>query len=85
MQMGMQDGAFGMSAAGADVDRDGWEDIYVANMFSSAGSRISRMSEFKPEIGHGGRAKFQHLARGQYSVSQPERSGIRRCQCAKPV
>jgi hypothetical protein len=64
MQLGMRDGAFGMSAAAADFDRDGWEDIYVANMFSSAGSRISRMPEFKPEIPQEGRAKYQHLARG---------------------
>ena len=63
-ESGMQHGAFGMSAAAGDIDRDGWEDIYVGNMFSSAGSRISRLPEFKPGISKDGRAKFQHLARG---------------------
>ena len=64
LEIGMQNGAFGMSAAAGDFDRDGWEDIYVGNMYSSAGSRISRMPEFKPEISDDNRAKFQHLARG---------------------
>ena len=68
MQLGLEDGAFGMAATGADYDRDGWEDIYVANMFSSAGSRISRMPDFKPGISRPQRAKFQHLARGNTLV-----------------
>ncbi len=33
-------------------------------MFSSAGSRISRMADFKPELDKTKRAKYQHLARG---------------------
>lgn len=64
MDVGMRDGAFGMSATVADYDRDGREDIYVSNMFSSAGNRISRMPDFKPEIGEDRRAQFRHLARG---------------------
>ena len=64
MTIGMRDGAFGMSASAADYDRDGWEDIYVGNMYSSAGSRISRMPDFKPEIEAEQRALYRHLARG---------------------
>ncbi len=64
LKVGMQDGAFGMSATSGDFDRDGWEDVYIANMFSSAGSRISRMADFKPELDKTKRAKYQHLARG---------------------
>ena len=38
----VEDSAAGMSAAWGDFNRDGNMDIYVANMFSSAGSRITR-------------------------------------------
>lgn len=64
MEIGMDSGAFGMSASSGDYDRDGWEDLYVGNMFSSAGSRISRMPDFKPGLSEDRVARYQHLARG---------------------
>ncbi|NIP93682.1 MAG: VCBS repeat-containing protein, partial [Akkermansiaceae bacterium] len=61
---GAEDSASGMSAAWGDYDRDGWMDLYVANMFSAAGSRVTRQARFKPGIAAGLRRKFQHFARG---------------------
>jgi hypothetical protein len=62
--MGLLAGAFGMSASAADVNRDGFEDVYVANMFSSAGNRVSRQSKFRPGDSPEQRVKFTHLAGG---------------------
>jgi hypothetical protein len=44
---GVEDIGAGMSASWADFDHDGFMDVYVANMFSSAGRRIAYQSGFK--------------------------------------
>jgi hypothetical protein len=62
--VGLGAGAFGMSASAADVDRDGFDDVYVANMFSSAGNRVARQPQFRPTDSIEHRAKFAHLASG---------------------
>ena len=56
--------AFGMGVTSGDYDGDGWFDIHVSNMFSSAGSRITRQSAFKPDAKHDVKSIFQLLARG---------------------
>ena len=63
-QVGLVDGAFGMSASFGDSNRDGRSDIYVANMFSAAGNRITTQEQFKPGLDNAIRKKFLHLARG---------------------
>jgi len=45
---GVEDTAAGMSVAWGDYNRDGRADLYVGNMFSSAGSRISYQRNFGP-------------------------------------
>jgi len=42
-----------MSVAWSDVDRDGLIDLYVGNMFSSAGSRITNDPKFVQAAGAG--------------------------------
>ncbi len=64
MELGLEDGAFGMSASGGDFNRDGHEDIYIGNMFSAAGSRITRQPMFKEDASRTRRAQYQYLARG---------------------
>lgn len=64
MDIGLKDGGFGMSAATADFNRDGRRDIYVGNMFSSAGSRVTRQPKFRPGDPVGIIEEFQHMARG---------------------
>jgi hypothetical protein len=61
---GLNRGAFGMGVTSADIDHDGWMDVYVANMFSAAGSRISRQDWFKSGQSEAVRASYRHLARG---------------------
>jgi len=85
---GAEDPASGMSAAWGDYDRDGWMDIYVANMFSSAGSRITRQAQFKPHLDPGLRRTFQHFARGNTllrSLAQPEQPGFEDASVAAAV
>lgn len=40
-EMGVADGGFGMGATWGDYDEDGRQDLYVSNMFSKAGRRIT--------------------------------------------
>ena len=58
------DVAFGMSASWGDYDRDGWMDLYIANMFSSAGHRVTSQTQFKPEVSASVRETFKRMARG---------------------
>ena len=47
-----------------DVDRDGLMDLYVGNMFSAAGSRITRQALFKPDADEATRGIYQRFAKG---------------------
>ncbi len=64
MDIGLKDGGFGMSAATGDFDRDGRRDLYVGNMFSSAGNRVTRQPKFRPGDPVGIIGEFQLMARG---------------------
>ena len=80
--VGMTDDAFGMSASSADFNRDGWVDYYKANMFSSAGNRVTHQQQFMTGASDDHRQRMQHLARGNtlfenhagkfHDVSQPQ-------------
>jgi len=60
----VEDSASGMSVAWGDIDRDGQPDIYVGNMFSSAGGRITYQPEFKPDASREVRQRLRRFARG---------------------
>ena len=53
-----------MSVSWADYNRDGLMDLYVANMFSAAGSRITRQALFKPDADEATRGIYQRFAKG---------------------
>lgn len=61
---GVEDMASGMSTAWGDINHDGNIDLYVGNMFSSAGSRITRQPNFKPDSTTEVRSQLQRFARG---------------------
>jgi hypothetical protein len=76
---GAEDSASGMSAAWGDYDRDGWMDLYIGNMFSAAGSRVTRQAKFKPGISDELRTTFRHFARGNTllrNLGQPGSPGF---------
>jgi hypothetical protein len=59
-----EDSASGMSAAWGDYDRDGMMDIYVSNMFSAAGGRITNQTLFKQDASENVRSRLRRFARG---------------------
>jgi hypothetical protein len=61
---GVEDSASGMSVAWGDYDRDGRMDVYVSNMFSAAGSRITSQDKFKTGTDDRIRDRFRRFARG---------------------
>ncbi|MFN0127379.1 MAG: FG-GAP repeat domain-containing protein [Verrucomicrobiales bacterium] len=61
---GVTDTAAGMSACWGDYDTDGWPDLYVSNMFSSAGNRIAFQGRFHSDADEATRRLFQRHARG---------------------
>lgn len=63
-ESGVEDMSAGMSVIWGDVNRDGMRDIYVSNMFSSAGNRIAFQRQFKPGLDEQTLHGFQRHARG---------------------
>ena len=62
-ELGVEDMASGMSVAWADYNRDGKMDLYVGNMFSAAGNRITSRRRFtgnRPNTAQ----QLQRMARG---------------------
>jgi hypothetical protein len=53
----------GMSVSWGDYDRDGRMDVYIANMFSAAGERITHQPRFQPDAPQS-KAVLQRFARG---------------------
>lgn len=60
----VEDSATGMSTSWADYDRDGWMDVFIANMWSSAGNRIAFQEQFKTDATPEEKQRFQRVARG---------------------
>lgn len=61
---GVEDISAGMSVSWGDPNRDGRPDIYVSNMFSSAGERITYQRRFHGDADQTLRAQYQRHARG---------------------
>jgi tetratricopeptide (TPR) repeat protein/peroxiredoxin len=63
-EAGIQDPGAGMSACWSDVNNDGKQDVYVSNMWSAAGQRVSQQANFQDKAPEDVRAFFRHHARG---------------------
>ena len=59
-----EDAGAGMSACWSDYDNDGNQDVYVANMWSSAGQRVSEQKHFQASAPEDIRALYRKHARG---------------------
>jgi tetratricopeptide (TPR) repeat protein/peroxiredoxin len=63
-QAGVEDVGAGMSVAWFDYDNDGAEDLYIADMWTAAGERISQQEIFKKDSPKEIRALYQKHAMG---------------------
>jgi tetratricopeptide (TPR) repeat protein len=63
-QAGVEDVGAGMSVCWFDYDNDGVEDLYVADMWTAAGERISTQDIFKKDASHEIRALYHKHAMG---------------------
>ncbi|MDA2912818.1 VCBS repeat-containing protein [Acidobacteriia bacterium AH_259_A11_L15] len=63
-EAGVEDIGAGMSAAWEDYDNDGWLDLYVGNMWSSAGLRTTMQPMFKADADPAARAALRRMAKG---------------------
>jgi tetratricopeptide (TPR) repeat protein len=63
-QAGVEDIGAGMSVCWNDFDNDGAEDLYVADMWSAAGERISSQKNFKKDASENVRALYRKHAMG---------------------
>ena len=61
---GVEDIASGMSVSWGDYNADGWMDLYVGNMFSSAGERIAYQRQFREGANPDELAAIRRMARG---------------------
>ena len=61
---GVEDPGAGMSACWLDFDNDGKQDIYVSNMWSAAGIRVSQQKNFREKDGGDIRALYRQHAMG---------------------
>ena len=61
---GVDDPGAGMSACWCDLDNDGRQDVYVANMWSAAGLRVSRQKPFQPGAAEKVRGYYRRHAWG---------------------
>src|SRR5271167_1312694 len=63
-EAGVEDVGAGMSASWFDFDNDGNQDVYVSNMWSSAGMRVSEQKSFHEKDPETIRALYRQHARG---------------------
>jgi tetratricopeptide (TPR) repeat protein len=61
---GVEDTGAGMSVCWFDYDNDGAEDLYVANMWTAPGIRVSDQEAFQKEAGEAVRALYRKHAMG---------------------
>ncbi len=63
-EAGVEDVGAGMSGTWVDFDNDGREDLYVADMWTAAGIRVSEQDIFQKDAGANARALYQKHAMG---------------------
>ena len=63
-EAGVEDPGAGMSVCWFDYDNDGFDDLYVANMWSAAGKRVSTQEAFMPSASESIRLAYQKHANG---------------------
>jgi len=73
-EAGVEDAGAGMSGCWLDFDNDGRQDLYVADMWTAAGLRVSQQDNFQKESGKQIRGLYRKHAMGN-SLFQNSESG----------
>lgn len=76
-RLDVQDTSAGMSTNWGDFNRDGWMDLYVSNMFSGAGNRITYQRQFQTGTTSKIRSQFQRMARGNTLFQSDGKGGFK--------
>jgi Flp pilus assembly protein TadD/peroxiredoxin len=63
-EAGVEDPGEGMSMTWLDYDNDGWDDLYVVNMWESAGRRVTGQAQFIPTAPESVRRIYRQDAMG---------------------
>jgi tetratricopeptide (TPR) repeat protein len=63
-EAGVEDVGAGMSVSWLDFDRDGRQDLYVGDMWTAAGLRVSMLEEFQKNAGEEVRGMYRRHAMG---------------------
>jgi len=71
-ETGIEDRGAGMSVSWADYNRDGLPDLYVGNMYSNAGKRITGLSGFLPKNKAELTKHYRRFAKGNTLFRQKE-------------
>ena len=72
---GVEDPGEGMSMTWLDYDNDGWDDLYVVNMWESAGRRVTGQPQFMPGAPDSVRRVFRQDAMGNTLLHHEGASG----------
>ncbi len=80
--LGVEDVAAGMGAAFADMDRDGQVDLYVSNMESSAGRRVTGQQGFLGGADEATRSLFRRHAKGNSLFLRSADGGFKESELA---
>jgi len=74
-EIGVEDIGAGMSVCWFDYDNDGAEDLYVANMWTAAGERITMQDNFKSNSPGDVRMLYHQHAMGNVLLHNPAKPG----------
>ncbi|MDF1838696.1 MAG: VCBS repeat-containing protein [Planctomycetota bacterium] len=76
-ELGVEDLAAGMGITWADWNRDGFMDLYVSNMGSNAGQRVTRSNSFLPNAAEQTKLEYLGHARGSSLYVSEESQAFR--------
>lgn len=75
--VGVEDVGAGMSVSWLDANNHGWEDLYVGNMWTAAGERITRDPSFQKSAPENVQAQYKKHAMGNSLLRNDGKGGFR--------